>query len=52
MKRLISKIILNEKILMRKIANKSGGLNKLENQLTFVQFLIGSGMISMKREIF
>ena len=36
---------------MKKIANKYGDLNKLESQLTSDQFLIGSGMIFMKKEI-
>ena len=36
---------------MKKIANRYGDLNKLGSQLTLGQFLIGSGMIFMKKEI-
>ena len=36
---------------MKKIANRYGDLNKLGSQLTLGRFLIGSGMIFMKKEI-
>ncbi len=36
---------------MKKIANRFGDLNKLENQLTLGLYSIGSGMIFMKKEI-
>ena len=36
---------------MKKIANKYGDLNKLGSRLTLDQFLIGSGMIFMKKQV-
>ena len=44
------KITLSGKDLTKKIASKFGDLNKPESQLTFVLFLIGNGMISMRKE--